>query len=143
MGKRRPTNPERAEVLLHASVFGDEAATQKYGYSARSLRNWRAEVRDPESDLAASFRQFQEAVAELQGDESGAAQRATSILDFIDGQVRELSAVILEKARQINAANPAGIESVNGHVATLLGHAAALQYIAAATGGAPSGEVEP
>ena len=55
--------------------------------------------------------------------------------------MRRLSAIIERKAEEINAANPASIEAVNAHVATLLGHAAALQYLAGLFG--TSDEVSP
>lgn len=126
----RYTDADRAEAVLHAAVFGDDAACEKYGCAPRTLRYWREEARDPDSQIAAVCRRFQAAVKEAQGDDAAATEaRAGSFADYIRGQVRKASDIIVEKAREINAANPESIRAVNDHVATLLGHAAALQYI--------------
>ncbi|MEO0557392.1 MAG: hypothetical protein AAF170_04325 [Bacteroidota bacterium] len=136
MPKRRPTNTDRAEALLHAAVHGDEAACERYCCTARSLRNWRERARDPESELSAVFRRYSAAIQEATGNEEAATdERASSFAAYIEGQVRKASDIIVEKAREINAANPESIRAVNDHVATLLGHAAALQYIASLFGG--------
>ena len=127
----RYSDADRAEAILHAAVFGDDAACSKYGCAPRTLRYWRDEARDPDSQIAAVCRRFQAAIKEAQGQEDAATEdRAQSLASFIDGAVRRLSAIIEKKAEEINAANPASIEAVNAHVATLLGHAAALQYLA-------------
>lgn len=139
MGSRF-TDSDRAEAILHAAVFGDDAAVAKYGCAERTLRSWREEARDPDSQIAAVCRRFQAAIRETQGDEVGAVDvRAESLAVFIDGAVRRLSAIIEKKAEDINAANPQSIEAVNNHVATLLGHAAALQYLAGLFGAPADG----
>lgn len=135
MGRRNLSNIERAEAVLHAVVHGDESAADRYKITERTIRRYREEVREPGSKLSEIVRGFSAAIAEAQGDEVAAAEaKAGTLLDFIDGQVRKLSDIVLRKAEEINAANPASIEAVNAHVATLLGHAAALQYIASLFG---------
>lgn len=126
----RFTDADRAEALLHASVFGDRAACRKYGCTARTLRNWRELLRDGDPELSAVFRRYAAAAAEATGDaEGGAATRAGSFADFLQDQVRRASEILVAKAGEINAANPEGLRAVNDHVATLLEHVAALEYI--------------
>ena len=140
MGSRY-TDADRAEAVLHAAVFGDESACEKYGCAPRTLRYWREEARDPDSQIAAVCRRFQAAVKEAQGQEAEATEvQAESFASYIRGQVRKASDIIVRKAEEINAANPESIRAVNDHVATLLGHAAALQYIESLFGSADDGE---
>ena len=131
MPKRgHPSNADRVEAVLHAVVYGDDAACSKYGITARSLRRYRDQIRDPESELSATVRRFSAAIKEAQGETAAAeGDQAEDFMVYIQRQVRRASDIIVEKAEQINAANPESIRAVNDHVATLLGHAAALEYI--------------
>lgn len=129
MGKRLKAH-EQAEAVLHAAVFGDDGACARYGITTRTLRRYREEVRDPESELSAFVRQYQAAAQEANGQPEAAAEtRVESWADYVRGQVRKASDIIVRKAEEINAANPESIRAVNDHVSTLLGHATALQYL--------------
>lgn len=129
---RHPTDPERAEALLHAAVHGDEAATSRYGCSARSLRNWRARAADPTDALSVVMRRYAAALEGVTGDEDAAARkRANSFADELRERVQQASDVILAKAKDINPHNPEASRAINDHVKTLLEHVAALDYIAA------------
>lgn len=125
MGKQ-PTDSDRVEALIHASVHGDESACAKWGCTDRTLRNWRRDARDPESKLSGVFRLYSAALRP----EAGAEARAESFPSFVEGQVRRLCAVIERKAEEINAANPQSIEAVSGLVGKLLEHMTSLAYIA-------------
>ena len=127
---RRLSLLERAEAVLHAAVHGDEAACARYDVTDRTLRNYRDQVRDPETKLSASFRRLVAAAKEAQGDDLEAAdERGGSFRQWLEGRLRETSDVLLEKAREINPKQPQAIEAVSGHFRDLAGHAAALEFL--------------
>ena len=119
---KRPDTDRKVQFILHAEIHGDEAACARYKLSRRSLQNYRQEARDPDSELARTFASYAQALARPE-------ERAETFAEFLQSQVRKASAILIEKAGQINAANPEGLRAVNDHVATLLDHAAALEYI--------------
>ncbi len=135
MGRRQLSDSERAEAVLHSVVHGDDSAAERYGITVRTLRRYREEVRDPDSKLSAVVRRFSAAIKEAQGEDDAAAdERAESFASYCERQVRRASDIIVRKAEEINAANPESLRAVNDHVATLLGHLSALQYIASLFG---------
>ena len=135
---RRLSDTERAEAVLHAVVHGDENAASRYGISVRTLRRYREEVRNPSSELSAIVRRFGAALREAQGlDEEAAEERAEAFGAWLHGRIRELSDILLEKARGVNPAQPQAYEAVSGHVRDLLGHAAALDFLARTFGDPP------
>lgn len=141
---RRLTDTERAEAVLHAVVHGDENAAARYGISVRTLRRYREEVRDPESELSAIVRRFGAALREAQGlDEDAAEERAEAFGAWLHGRIRELSDILLDKARGVNPAQPQAYEAVSGHVRDLLGHAAALDFLARTFGDPPPAGAAP
>ena len=135
--KRRLNDSDRAEAILHAAVHGDAAACARYGCTSRSLRNWRTEVRDTESALSAVFRKYASA---LQPDEAAVETRSEGFVDYVRGQIRKASDILVKKAEDVNAANPEGLRAINEHVATLLEHVAALEYIGRLFAPAPDDE---
>ena len=116
-----PDADERVQAVLFAALHGDEAASARFQITTRTLRKYRAELRDPESDLSKVFRRYASVVRP--------EVRAVDFLGWMQARVMDLSDVILLKAREVNPNNPESIRAINEHVETLLGHTAALVYI--------------
>lgn len=113
----------KAQAILYAAVHGDEAACRRFKVSARSLRNYRADAREKGSELSETFRRYAEAVSP--------EQRAAGFTDWLLGQVKRASELLYAKAeKEANARNPEALRAINDHVATLLEHKTALDYLA-------------
>ncbi|WP_420455750.1 hypothetical protein [Rubrivirga sp.] len=121
MAKPHPDNDDRAQAVLYAALHGDPAACARFGITSRSLRNWRAETRRNGSELSETFRRYAGAVCpDVRAGDFGA---------WMQGRVKELSDVMLEKARQIDPKNPEALRAVGEHIGTLLETLTALTYI--------------
>ena len=121
MGKPHPDTDTRVQALIHAAVYGDAAAAKAFGYTARSLRNWRAEVRAGDTEFSRTFRTYVDAISP--------ESRAQGFADWMEGRVRALTDVFIEKAQDINPNNPEALRALTEMTRTLLEHLAALTFL--------------
>jgi hypothetical protein len=120
---KRPDATFKVEAVLYATVHTDAAACERFGISTRTLRTYREQVRDEESEVSEVFNAYAAAISP----EAAAAD----FLGWMQDQVKVLSALILEKGREINPKNPEGLRALTEHMGALLNHAAALHYMKA------------
>lgn len=123
---RRPDLDEQAQAVLYAAIYGDDAACARFKLAARTLRNYRALARDPESDLAATCRKYRDALGSEEARTEAAAQ---GFADWLTTQARAVSALLLEKAQGADARNPEALRVLNEHFASILDHKTTTVYI--------------
>ena len=135
MSKPHPDDDTRVQALIYAAVYDDEAAARHYGFTTRSLRNWRAEVRDGDTDFSETFRRYADALSP--------DARVDGFGEWMQEQVRALCDVFIEKARQINPNNPEGLRAIGEMTQTLLEHLATLTYLRYLFGSPPEDRDSP
>lgn len=126
MGKRLDIDG-KAQALLYAAVHGDEAASERFGVSSRSLRKYRAEGREEGTELSETFRRY---AAALQPE-----RRADDFAATLDTEAGALLGIFRTKAEGVNAANPEGLRAIGEMVGRLLDQRTALAYIENLFGG--------
>ena len=129
MSKPHPTDDDRVQALVFASVHTDAQAARRYGVTARTLRNWRAELRRGDTDLSKTFRRYSAALRpEVHADD---------FLGWMQDQVRALSGVFAEKAREVDGRNPEALRALSEHIGRLMEVSVALVYISRLFDSAP------
>lgn len=121
MGRRHPDTDTKAQALIYAEVYGDEAACKRFKLSARSLRRYRELAREPDSELSETVRRY-----------AGAIQpevKAEDFLSWLQGQVQAAAGLLVKHAGEANPNNPETLRVLNEHVETLLSHALGLDYL--------------
>lgn len=68
MKRKRLDTARKAEAVLFAVFFGDEAACARYQVSARSLRRYRHLLRAGDPQLSATVRRYAAALAPRRSD---------------------------------------------------------------------------
>ena len=126
MARKSISTDTKVQAVLHAAVHGDASASKAFDVTDRALRKWRDEARTDGTDCSELFRSY---AAALNPD-----RRATDFADWLLRRVEQASDILVDKARAVSTATPEGLRAINEHVATLLEHAAALEYIASLFG---------
>lgn len=121
MAKKQLSDYEKVEAVIYAEIAGDEAASERFKVSRRSIRNYKTLCAEEGSELSKTFRAYVEALQPQ--------ARAESFLDFLNQRVAEVSDIIVEKARGANDQNPMALRVMNEHVIALLDHKLGLEYI--------------
>jgi transposase-like protein len=123
VSKRQPDNDDRAQILLYATIHGDAAACARFGVTDRSLRNWRTSVREG-GDLSETFRLYALALAP--------EARAGEFAAWVEGDIRRASALFFEKVSpaDVSGKNPEVLRAITEHLAALLDHKTALDFLA-------------
>lgn len=121
MARKKISTDAKVQAILHAEVHGDAAACAAFGVTDRALRKWREEAATAGTDCSELFRQYASAL--------NPERRAVDFAAWLQSRVQAASDLLLKKAEGINAANPEGLRAINEHMAALLEHAAALEYI--------------
>lgn len=125
----------RVQAVISAAVHGDAAACARYGVTSRTLRNYRAAVRERGTETAETFRAYAEALGGTAGGPSEA--RAETFAAFLEARVRALVELFLAKAAEVNPNNPEALRALTEHMGALLEHLVAVEYIARLFGTAP------
>lgn len=121
MSAPHPSDDMRVQAIIYASVYTDAAAARQFSVTTRSLRKWRAELRRGDTTLSETFRRYSAALRpEIHADD---------FMGWMQRQVREVSAVFIEKAREVNPNNPEGLRAISEHAGWLLEASVALAYI--------------
>lgn len=136
----------RVQAVLFAAVHGDAAAVERYGITARTLRNYRAAVREGDTATARTFRAYAEALgapgAGVAGCDPGDADgphpaRVETFAGFMEGRVRELVELFIEKAEHLNPDNPEALRALGEMCGRMLDHLVAVEYVGRLFGDAP------
>lgn len=131
MGKPHPDDDTRVQALIFAAVHGDPAAAQRFGFTTRALRKWRAEVREGDTELSETFRLYGRALTP--------EVRASDFTGWMQRQVMRLLDVFIEKAEHVNPNQPQGLLAIVEMTSTLLDHLSALTFLAYRFGDGPDG----
>ena len=117
----------RVQAVIFAAVHGDASACVRYGVTKRTLRNYRAAVRERDSETARTFRAYAEALGAPDGAPSEA--RVETFAAFMEARVRELVELFAGKAAELNPDNPEALRALGDMVGRLLEHLVAVEYI--------------
>lgn len=113
------TLDDQAAALVEANIAGDDATAEKYGITVRTLRRYRAELREG-GDLSDAVRYRLEQMAEA----DDWAHEATET-------IREALAFIKRYCRDTEYLGPDALEAVTGALAILVDAKIAMQLIEA------------
>lgn len=126
---------EQAQCLLMAEIRGDEKAAQHFEITVRTLQRYRRELDDPKSELSQTVAAYAVALCPRE-------DKPQAFADWIKGQARTVSALLVEKARGLDMRNPESLRVLNEHFEAMLEHAATTDYIHNLFDREPAGEAQ-
>ena len=112
---------DRVFAILYAAIHGDAAAAARYQITARTLRGWRAQVRDESTSLHLLYQRYGQAM----WPDGRVADGAD-----LDAMTVALLQLFLDKAQGVNPANPEGLRAIGEAIGSLLDQKTAQVYIA-------------
>ena len=123
MAKKRLSIPDRVECILHAAVFGDESALTKYKIGARTLRNYRREASDPNSELARIYSDYARVLAP---EEIKPGEFAT----WLKKESMRVSQLFMEMISKTKEGDVSAAKAVTSHLEVLGQQTGVMQYVA-------------
>ena len=119
---KRLSIPDRVECILHAAVFGDGSALSKYKIGARTLRNYRREATDPNSELARIYTDYARVLAPEE-------IKPAEFADWLKRESKRASEKFMEMISKAKEGDVAAAKAVTAHMEALNHQGAAMQYI--------------
>ncbi len=112
-GRKNIDTHTKVEIILHAEVYGDEAAIKRFSISARMLRNYRALVREEGSEIAGIFRLYREKLAPPEA-------KAEAHAAWLQQQIAKANKTFHKHLKTLQFTGPESLRAITEHMGRLL-----------------------